>query len=60
MAAKWSERARLPRGHHTHAVGHQAGYVDRRTACDRTAEHGNFLPDDTPATCPGCLRSTHT
>ncbi|MFD4596737.1 hypothetical protein ACFWPQ_01765 [Streptomyces sp. NPDC058464] len=54
----YPERVRLPRGRHTHAVGYTPGSADRVTACDLNAEHGEFLDDDTPITCPACARAT--
>jgi hypothetical protein len=58
MPTKWPERVRLPRGHHTHAAGYASGRADRITPCDRNAEGGTYLPDDSPVTCPACKRAT--
>jgi hypothetical protein len=57
---RYPERVRLSRGHHTHAAGYRPGYADRITACDRNAEAGEFLDDDSPVTCPACQRTTET
>ena len=55
---KWPERVRLRGGRHTHAAGYRPGRADRITPCDKIAEDGTFLPDDSPITCPTCQRIT--
>ncbi|MFB8393624.1 hypothetical protein [Streptomyces yangpuensis] len=58
MVTADEERVRLRGGRVAHKVIYVAGHADRRTACGKNAEDGDFLDDGTPVTCATCNRTS--